>query len=159
MKNSTRTPGIIEQIRIAFQNPMAVAIGLIFGGIVPVAVFQVAHNEINFEENLLTQINSWLVLGGLIFSAKTVWTWTARAFNDKWKATGMVVLLEGVMVQSQIEWLTVTILAILVFANFSATACTVALDDKGKGKKVSKKEKAVAKARRTRKARQAEATA
>ena len=63
-----------------------------------------------------------LVLGGLLFSAKTVWQWAHQAFaNDAWKATGFVVLLEGVMTLSQIPALAIAALVLLTAINGIAT--------------------------------------
>lgn len=77
---------------------------------------------------LYSQVATYLVLGGLLFSAKTVFAWGALAFRDRWKAAGFVVLLEGVMITSSVPMLALTLLAILVAINGIATGCTLSLD-------------------------------
>jgi hypothetical protein len=97
----------------------------LLGGFVPLASYFVAHYEVKgYDLPLL------LVLGGLLYSAKTVWQWGVLAFNCKYKATGFVLLVEGVMVLSHIPWLNVLALAYLVLINAVATGCSLALRDK-----------------------------
>lgn len=134
---TVREVGVIGQVRVAGQNPVALAIGCLLGGFVPVASFHVAHNEVTSFWSLATA----LVLGGLVYSAKTVFTWGKLAFSCTWKATGFVVLVEGVMVTSKSTWLALAALAYLVAINAVATGCTLALRDAPPAPKGAKKER------------------
>lgn len=58
-----------------------------------------------------------MVVGGLVFSAKTVYEWTRTAFHCRYKAVGFVVLLEGVMVLASSQWLTIAALVYLIVIN------------------------------------------
>ena len=122
---ATRQIGIIGQVRTASKSPTAAIVGAALGGFVPVATYAVAH-----KEAALWNPSAALVAGGLVYSAKTVWQWGRLAFACPWKATGFVLLLEGVMVLSRIEWLSVAALAYLVGINATATACLLARSDR-----------------------------
>jgi hypothetical protein len=67
------------------------------------------------------------VLGGLVFSALTVFRWGRLAFGSPVKALGFVVLAEGVMTFCSTAWLSVVALGYLVLINAIATGCTIAL--------------------------------
>jgi len=125
--------GVISQVRTASGNPIALLVGCLLGGFVPLATYFVAHQEVDGYNAALA-----LVIGGLVYSAKTVWQWGLLAFNCKYKATGFVLLVEGVMVLSHIRWLGVIALAYLVLINAVATGCALALRDKP-AKQASKK--------------------
>jgi hypothetical protein len=92
---------------------------------VPLATYVIAHYEATAPGALtLTSSGPWaLVAGGLAYSAKTVFDWASLAFANAVKATGFVVLLEGVMVTSATTWLGVAALAYLISINAVATAC------------------------------------
>jgi hypothetical protein len=64
-------------------------------------------------------------LGGLVYSAKTVWQWGTVAFQNAFKALGFVILLEDVMVTSHIPWLSITALVYLMAINGIATGCNL----------------------------------
>jgi hypothetical protein len=93
--------------------------------------------------------SSALVAGGLVYSAKTVWQWGRLAFACPWKATGFVLLLEGVMVLSRIEWLSVAALVYLVGINAIATGCLLARSDRPTVNATAKKSRRVAKSSST----------
>lgn len=104
--------------------------GLALGASVPAGSFGLAHYELSWDRlQNLTEPGSWhdaailvFLLGALLFSSKTVWQLAARElFLDKWKATGFVLLTEGVLVLSHLEWLRFGALAILVGVNAAAT--------------------------------------
>lgn len=118
-----REPGIVDQVRIAFRprNRLATALGGVLGGAVPVASWQLAHHEIDAARDLWAQLPAWLVLGGLLFSALTVFGWARSAFGSPAKALGFVVLLEGVLVASSTSWLGAGALGLLVAINATAT--------------------------------------
>jgi hypothetical protein len=100
-------------------------LGFLLGGFVPLASFFVAHYELTTDAPLYSQKAIYLVLGGLAYSAKTVWQWGRIAFRNALKAAGFVVLLEGVMVTSRIVWLSVAALVYLMVINGIATGCNL----------------------------------
>lgn len=115
--------GVIDQIRTALKNPLATFAGFVLGGFVPVATFSVSHLDKTLNEYVM-----WaLVLGGLIYSALTVFTWAKNAFGHAVKAFGFVVLIEGVMTLSGLPELSYAALALLVLINGIATGATLSL--------------------------------
>jgi len=119
--------GVVAQVRAALKrgNRLATALGFLLGGFVPIASYVVAHHELALSEPLWAQRGSYLVLGGLAYSAKTVWAWGRLAFDNAFKAAGFVVLIEGVMVTSSTHWLALAALTYLVAINGTATACNL----------------------------------
>lgn len=115
-------------MRLAFQRDVLLAtlIGFVLGGFVPVASYVVCHQELPSATGWHQMALGTLVAGGLLFSAKTVWQWARAGFSDAWKATGFVVLVEGVMVLSAVTWLAWTALVLLVGVNGIATGVTLA---------------------------------
>lgn len=133
-KTSVRSPGVIEQLRVASNNPAALLIGCLFGGFIPLATYWISHRELDVSGSVWQP--AWaMVAGGLVYSAKTVFQWARLTFQDAWKATGFVVLIEGVMVTSHTPWLSVAALAYLMTINAVATGCQLTQGDRGKGKK------------------------
>lgn len=125
--------GVVDEVFLAFRSgtPLVPILGFILGGIVPVATYLEAHYDMSSVEPLHVQTTTYLVLGGLVFSAKTVFQWLRRAWRDGWKAAAVVLILEGIMVQSSVPVLPWVILAILVAINGTATACILSLDRQG----------------------------
>jgi hypothetical protein len=119
---------IIEQIKTAARNWPAGLLGAALGGIVPLITYTVAHSGIADWLNPADP-RIPIVAGGLAYSAKTVWQWGNQAFDCIYKATGFVVLLEGVMVTSSVSWLAQLALCYLIAINAIATACQIARDD------------------------------
>jgi hypothetical protein len=117
--------GVISQVRLATRNITSLAVGCLLGGFVPLATYIIAHNELKQVFSLQTL----LVVGGLLYSAKTVWQWSNMAFECKYKATGFVLLLEGVMVLSNTQWLSLASLSYLIGINAIATGCLLAKRD------------------------------
>jgi hypothetical protein len=122
---------VIQQVREAFKvkNRLAAIVGALLGGFVPTAVYTVARYELVASEGFW-QVPSVLVLGGLLFSAITVYSWCREAFQACAKAVGFVLLAEGVMTFGHIPWLSVAALAYLVGINAISTACQLALPRK-----------------------------
>lgn len=124
---------VADMVALAFdkRNLLATILGFVFGGAVPASTFLVAHYDIadGLAKGipLYLQVHTLLVLGGLIVSAKTVYAWTNMVFQDGLKAAGAVVLLEGVMLASNVPGLPVAILALLVGINGVACGCTLSL--------------------------------
>lgn len=127
-KAAPRKVGVVKQIREAFtrRNSLGTTIGLLLGGFVPVGSFVLCHHELpRIEGAWAWRTIALLVVGGLVFSAKTVWQWSAAAFQDRWKATGFVLLVEGTMVWSHTPWLSYAALGVLVGINGVATGVTL----------------------------------
>jgi hypothetical protein len=116
--------GVVEQVRRSFraENRLATLVGFILGGFIPVASWELAHCECK----KLMSIPALLVIGGLMFSAKTVFDWGYQAFGA-WKAAGFVLLMEGVMVYSGNWTLNMVALGLLVFINGLGTGATLSL--------------------------------
>lgn len=120
-------PTVLQQVKLALSpgKRLPTLLGFLLGGFVPLASFIVAHYELNTALPLYTQLSALLVLGGLLYSAKTVFEWGRRAFASGAKALGFVVLLEGVMVTSTTSWLGWVALGYLVLINGLATGCNL----------------------------------
>lgn len=119
---------VVEAVKVAFskRNRLAAVWGLIKGGWAPIASYFVAHTEVNGDYSL-HPILSLLVAGALLFSAPTVYEWCMAAFNNRAKAVGFVVLLEGVMIFSKIHWLGVSAVVLLVAINGIQSGCNLAI--------------------------------
>lgn len=113
---------VIQQVRRAFAPGARLAgfIGLGIGGFVPVATYTVVHCECAIYPRLW-----WLVLGGLLYSAITVFTWASAAFGSRVKAAGFCVLLEGILTFGHTYSLGLAALAMLVFINAVSAACAL----------------------------------
>lgn len=130
---------VIEQVRMALcrENALSMVCGAILGGFIPIATFLIVHHDlplIDLNGPILSTIfrllEVLLVIGGLVFSAKTCVAWTSQAFQDRVKAIAWVVLLEGVMILSPIHHLSMVGLGLLVAINGIATGCNLALNRK-----------------------------
>jgi len=102
---------------------LAACLGALLGGFVPLSTFVVAHQEVSRVQPLYEQWVTLLVGGGLLFSATTVYAWCKQAFQSSVKAFGFVLLVEGTMVISQVQWLSVAALVYLIAINGVATGC------------------------------------
>ena len=115
---------VIDQTRIAFSvSAIGACVGILIGSAVPLTTFMIAHHE--WKE--WWSIYSFLVFGGLIFSAKTVFAWGKDAFRDSYKALGFILLIEGVMVFSNIHWINLLSLSILIGINAISTGANLVL--------------------------------
>ena len=115
--------GVIAQVREALSNPVALVVGILLGGFIPLVTYTVSHHEVR------SPLTWTLILGGLAYSALTVFEWAKMAFNNTFKALGFVILLEGVMVMSTVEWVRIAALVYLIAINATATGCTLARQD------------------------------
>ena len=80
-----RTLGVVDQVRIAFRptNRLALVWGVLLGAGVPVATYTLAHDGLaRAGSHLYFAAVLALVLGGLAFSAKSVFAWCRQAFQD-----------------------------------------------------------------------------
>lgn len=121
--------GPVEQLCIAVRNPLALVLGGLFGAFAPIASYFVSHQDWHTKHWLRIVGECVLVLGALVFSAKTVWQW-GEVFWGREKATGFVILTELVLVLSPSEWLSLTALCILVAINTIANGYTAAMRDR-----------------------------
>jgi len=118
---------IVEQVRSATRegHRLAMLCGMVLGGFVPLATYILAHGEVAADPR------KWaLVAGGLLFSATSVFEFGREAFRSILKALGFVVLIEGVMIWSSTEPLSLAALALLVAVNAIATGTNLALQDR-----------------------------
>ncbi len=113
---------VITQIRVAGANPLPLVIGALLGALVPVGTFTVGHYEIS----TWLDVRSLIFLGGLMFSAITVFRWGQRAYGSTPKAFFFVLLAEGLMSFSTTAWISVTALMYLVCINAVANGCNLA---------------------------------
>lgn len=120
-----KSPGIVEQVRVALSpaHRLATMIGAALGAIVPLSTFVVLHGELG---ELDTDPRWLVVIGGLLYSATTVYRWGRLAFASPIKAVGFTVLVEGVMTLSTQTWLAVLALSYLCVINAVATGVTLA---------------------------------
>lgn len=114
--------GVVDQVSIAFSsnNLFATICGFVLGGIVPVTVYRTAHYYVAANPFLWA-----LVVGGLIYSAITVYKWGSAAFSSPVKSFGFVLLIEGTLTFSPDQYLALAALAILTVINGVATACNL----------------------------------
>ena len=124
--------GVVDQVRVAFQagNRLPTAAGFLLGGFVPVATYLSAHYQWVAGATTwasFAQLATLLVVGGLVFSAITVYTWARLAFTVPAKALGFCVLVEGVMTFSTMPALSVAALVYLVLINGIATGTHLAM--------------------------------
>lgn len=114
------------------RNKLPTAIGFLLGGFVPLAIFFVSHYEAcSMAEFTLAKSGPWaLVLGGMGYSAQTVFQWAKMAFSSGWKSAMFCVLVEGTMVSSHIAWLSIVALTYLVIINGVSTGCRLTVGAK-----------------------------
>ena len=125
MATNTKTVGVIQQIRISWGNKPAFIGGSVLGGVVSLAAFVIEH----LEHPTFWSIKTAFVAAALLFSAKSVFQWTSKAFQDTSKALGWTVLVEGCMLISDTSWLNFLMLGLLIGINACATGCNLALQD------------------------------
>ena len=87
------------------------------GGFVPIAVYALVHDEVEAHPWLWT-----MAVGGLAFSAISVFGWAKSAFHIRLKALGFVILLEGVVTFASERWLSLAGLVVLVTINSVSAA-------------------------------------
>jgi hypothetical protein len=117
-----REHGLMTQVRVIMKesNRLALFFGILFGGLIPTAVYVLIHQELT--SRWYYDPKALLVLGGLVYSAKTVVEWARHVFKDTTKALGFAVLLEGVMSLSSTQWLAFAALATLALINTVAAS-------------------------------------
>jgi hypothetical protein len=125
---------VIDQTKLAFSvSAIGSITGIVLGSVVPLMAYMEAHYELHMADAKLEDywsIYTVLTLGGMLFSAKSVFYWTKSAFKDSMKAFGFVCLVEGSMIFSHISWVGWLGLAILIGINAIASAANLVLKPK-----------------------------
>ena len=119
------TNSIVKQFRIATakKNRVAMMIGGTFGTFVPVAIYFSSHaHDFSWQS-----VTGGIAGMGLVYSVKTVYEMASQVFGQMMKAAGFVVLLEGVMVTTHIQWLGIVALILLITINTVSAGVNVAL--------------------------------
>lgn len=117
MKNENIV-SVIRQFEVIWTSKLVGLFGAIKGGIIPFAMFCLAHGE-----TIKTDKRLWiLVFAGLAFSGKTVYEITYRAasgteLSRKMKAWGFTILLEGTMSFTNEKKLIIPMLVLLILFN------------------------------------------
>lgn len=113
---STPAPVMVSRLRATG--------GAIVGASVPISVFVVSHTT-QLEATFGSIVLWAAVLGGLVFSAGTVYAYCCKLFGGRrWKAASYCVLAETIMTfaPSHLLPLSIAMLAILVAVNAIGTA-------------------------------------
>ena len=97
----------------ARRNVAVMARGVAIGASVPVFAHTMAHHSSFGGTNVTTAI----VAGCLLYSAPTVYQWAERVTRQWFKALGLVLCLEGVLVASPVAWCSWVALGLLVAVN------------------------------------------
>jgi len=124
----------VAKIRTAFakRNLLATTIGMVKGGSIPAGTFVLYHLEMHNDP---WQAKGLIVLGGLIYSAKTVYGWCRQVFRkddgtaDVLKALGWCAGIEGFMTVSSTFALNCAALGLLILINAVATGVSLAMED------------------------------
>lgn len=105
---------LTDQLLFAFRrgNRCFAIGGLLVGGFIPLGSYTLIHQEVAARPYLWA-----LVAGGLLYSSTSVFLWALSYFHSKLKAIGFVILLEGILTLSSVEWLSISGLAILMSLN------------------------------------------
>lgn len=115
---------VIDQIRVAFSvSVIGSMVGIVLGSAIPLTTYVLTH----YEWKEWVSIYTVLIAGGLAFSFKNVYQWGQAAFRDGWKAVGFVALIEGSMLFSQINWVNILGLSILIGINAIASGANLVL--------------------------------
>ena len=124
-----RGPMILKEVRAAAGNKTALLGGILLGGYIPFSVYWLMHREAPASVPLCELAGQpvafahLLVLGGLAYSAKTVYQWGRAVFADRFKAVGFTLLVEGILTFGHSDCLIFPALGILILINGIA-ACT-----------------------------------
>jgi hypothetical protein len=127
--------GMFSECAAAFwKAPWAFSLVALQAGSVPLSVFWFVHYEM--ISLTAVPVHEWTVLhyvtmGGLVFSATSVWGW-GRNFYTGLKAASWVVLLEGAMVFSATPWLRVLQLVLIISINMITAGCKSARKESAK---------------------------
>jgi len=88
--NFTQPKSVVDQVKQSMykKNRMAMLIGSVIGGFVPVATYVIGHHEVQANPMM------WMIVaGGLTYSAKSVFDFAKAALKHPAKALGFVALI------------------------------------------------------------------
>jgi hypothetical protein len=123
---------VLDQVRLTFsrKNILALVLGSFWAGTIPIFSFVISHYETNIPD--LFNVDGWtykkmlmslFVLGGLIFSFKSTFDLSKKfSHGDDWKAFGSVLILEGVLIFSGLNFVSILALILVVSANIVSAA-------------------------------------
>jgi hypothetical protein len=121
--DTASTPDVVSQIYTAFRHPVPLLVGGLLGGLVPTGTYTIGHGELTDPVSL----QGAMVLGGLGFSAITVYLWGRQAFGSRVKAACFVLLIELMMSFSHTAWLSAVALSFLIGINAVANGCNLVM--------------------------------
>ena len=130
-----RGPMILREVRAAAGNKVALSGGILLGGFIPFSVYWLMHQEAPASVPLCelagypVAFAHLLVLGGLAYSAKTVYQWGRAVFADRFKAIGFTLLVGGILTFGHSDCLVFPALGILVLINAIAATSRLAETD------------------------------
>ena len=126
---------ILKEVRASVGNKAALFGGVLLGGFIPFSVYWLMHQEAPTSVPICelaghpVTFAHLLVLGGLAYSAKTVYQWGRAVFADRFKAVGFTLLVEGILTFGQSDCLIFPALGILVLINGIAATSRLAETD------------------------------
>jgi hypothetical protein len=119
---------VVSQFRAACRQPWAACLAGAVGGLPPFIGQAMAHGEVG------TAGVSWwhdpkalVVLGCMLFSMSTVYVFGRATFRDVKKAVGFVAAMELAMVASELAYVRVATLVVVVAVNMVMTGAGIAL--------------------------------
>ncbi len=118
-------PDVLTQLRCAAANPAATIVGAVVGGVVPWFARTIAHGEVSAR--WWADPKALIVLGCMLFSVSTVYTFGRSCFRAPRKAIGFVVAIEGVAILCSSPQVWMVALGLLVLINAVTSGCTIAL--------------------------------
>lgn len=120
----------VEKVKMATHKNkrLAFILGAIAGGFVPVASYSIAHLQAPQAEGFTCFVSWMMVIGGLIYSALSVYDFGKQAFGSSAKAVGFVMLTELVLVFGQLDWLCYAALTVLVGINAVIAGVNLAME-------------------------------
>lgn len=125
-KNTKVEPSsaILAQVKSLRKSLCGALIGLVIGGIIPVITYWLAH----YRTHQCPMF--WIIVaGGLSFSSITVFAWGMMAFQNKFKAVGLVLLLEATLTFAS-GWGAIACLAVVVLINAVSMAHALVVGEK-----------------------------
>lgn len=126
-----RSMALVDQIHYALlkQNRTALLMGLVYGTVAPALVWWVKHHELPAAGSTWLAAIYWaMVLGGCVFSAKSVYDWGQAAFSQTAKSLGFTILVELAMTFVSSVTVSLTCLVLLASINITAVTCKLATD-------------------------------
>lgn len=144
MAEQAEPQGFIDEVVIAVrsQNRLSTYFGSVFGGVAPIFTFVEAHYDGINMGDALNALIKWqpyeitaalfIVIGGLIVSSIKVYNAMVEAYDSKFQAAATVLLLEGTLSFSHVEfngvyWLSLMALAMLIGVNALVSSTKLAL--------------------------------